>query len=135
MLYLNKYLEACLMSEITKKKPDFNKLDFSKITGEISSDKTPEIPKPIEGVGTIKEKKIVQEGTWINGKHNNDITPEEFKFWLAELIPGTGVEKWRDDDVATPKDRDKIITRLSNTLNKVFCFPRTLPVDDKKYVN
>jgi hypothetical protein len=122
------------MSETIKKKPDFNKLDFSKITSGEVSNISSNISQSTEQDITQTTKPI-KEGTWIYGKDIKDVTTEEFKSWLSDLLPGTGVDKWEEKGIATPKDREKVITRLSLTLHKVFCFPRTLPVDNKEYVN
>lgn len=121
------------MSETVKKKPDFNKLDFSKISGESTTSVVPQIPAPIEGLPA--KKKGVQDGAWIYGKDIAEVTPDEFKNWLADLLPGVGVEKWEDSTINSPKDREKVILRLSDTLHRVFCFPRSRPADEKKYVN
>jgi hypothetical protein len=122
------------MSETVKKKPDFNKLDFSKMTnGEITPT---EVPAPVAGIeAPVPEKKTLKEGVWLFGKDIKDVTPEEFRDWLSNILPGVGVEKWEDKTIATPKDREKVILRLSLTFSRVFNFPRTLPAEKKEYVN
>lgn len=121
------------MSETVKKKPDFNKLDFSKISGENVTPVLPKVPAPVEGLSS--EKKSVRDGAWIYGKDIAEVTPDEFKNWLADLLPGVGVEKWEDSTINSPKDREKVILRLSNTLHRVFCFPHSRTTDEKKYIN
>lgn len=126
------------MSETEKKKPNFKSLDLSKLTNKEEPMKTPrtlETPAPIEGIETSSTKKPIQDGAWINGKNNKETTPEEFREWLSRILPGVGVDTWEDKLIATPKDREKVIQRLSQTLSKVFCFPRTLPAETKEYVN
>lgn len=122
------------MTETLKKKPDFKNLDLSKITGPtvnpLPKSNTIEV-EPV--VSTNKQE--VKEGVWINGKSNEDVTPQEFIEWLSNLLPGVGVEKFDNINNTTPKDRERIILRLSLTLHKVFQFPRNTTVNDKKYVN
>ena len=113
------------MNEMTKKKPDFSNLDFSKISGPTQEVK---IEKKENNTKTI-------EGCWINGKHIDDVTPEELKTWLAQFLPGTGMELIEDSQLNTSKNREKVILRASITYHKIFGIFQGSKVDNKTYIH
>lgn len=110
----------------TKKKPDFKKLDLSKV---VATNNPTAIPAPIVGL----EKPGVSEGYWIKGKNNKDVSPSEFKVWLKELLPGMDVDKWELDNITTPSDREKVILRIVDLFKLISL--RVENKKEKKYLN
>jgi hypothetical protein len=114
----------------SKKKVDFSSLDFSKINGAITQK---------EGItdSEIKveaDSNLIKEGIWINGKNNKDVSPEEFRDWLANLLPSTGVAEWDLNSFSTPSKRERLLVKTSSSFDKLFCFPKK-EVKDNKYNN
>lgn len=113
------------MSETLKKKPDFKKLDFSKITTEM--------PKEI-----TKEKTSI-EGAWVFGYSLKDITPEIFKAWIETILPGAEVDEkgnpiWTENLLSTSFERDRVLTKISNNYHRLLGFPPGEKIT-KKYKN
>lgn len=98
-----------------KKKVEFKKLNLDKISNPSSSS----VPVAVKEEAPVS---LVKEGCWLFGKALAEVTSAEFREWITEKIPSAS--SWEEDEINTPKKKEKIIISLGDNYNGLLYLPK-----------